>query len=76
MIGHTTREALRILDESMKKFEKTLAKEGKTLEDWLEEQRIKNEETRRRVAERERKKQEALQNENKPEEKEDEEPNQ
>ncbi len=76
MVGHTTREALRILDESMKKFKETLAKEGKTVDDWLEEQRIKNEETRRRVAERERKKQEALQNENRPEEKEDEEPNQ
>ncbi len=50
MIGHTKREAMKMLEESVEKFKADLAKEGKTLDDWLEEQRLRNEETRRRVA--------------------------
>ncbi len=50
-------EAARLVDEAMERFKATLAKKGKTVDDWLAEERIKTEETRRRVAEREKRKQ-------------------
>ena len=48
-------EAAKLVDESVKKLKATLAEQGKTLDDWLEEERIRIEETRRRTAERARK---------------------
>ncbi len=63
MLSKTTLEAAKLVDEAMERFKATLAKNGKTVDDWLAEQKIYIEETRRRVAERERRKQEKIQRE-------------
>ncbi len=65
MLSKTTLEAAKLVDEATERFKATLAKNGKTVDDWLEEQRIQIEETKRKAAEREKKKQEKLQREKK-----------
>ncbi len=61
MLSKTTLEAAKLVDEAMERFKATLAKNGKTVDDWLAEQKIYIEETRRRVAEREKREQEESQ---------------
>ena len=57
------KQALKDVMESTEHFKKTLAEQGMTLDDWLEKMRIKSEETRKRVMEKERKRQEAVEGE-------------
>jgi SMC interacting uncharacterized protein involved in chromosome segregation len=57
------KQALKDVMESTEHFKKTLAEQRITLDDWLEKMRIKSEETRRRVMEKERKRQEAVEGE-------------
>ena len=57
------KHALKDVMESTEHFKKTLAEQGMTLDDWLEKMRIKSEKTRRRVMEKERKRQEAVEGE-------------
>lgn len=52
-LSRTTIEAARIVDESVNKLKATLAKRGMTLDEWLEQERIKTEEIRRKRLERE-----------------------
>ncbi len=61
MLSKTTLEAAKLVDEAMERFKATLEKNGKTVDDWLAEQKIYIEETRRRVAEREKREQEESQ---------------
>ncbi len=61
MLSKTTLEAAKLVDEAMERFKATLAKNGKTVDDWLEEQKIYIEETRQSVVERERRNQEESQ---------------
>ena len=56
-------QALQFVKDDLEKFKRTLAANGKTLDDWLEEQRIKTEETRRRVGAREAAEREAKEKE-------------
>lgn len=55
MLSKTTREAAKIVDESVNRLKATLAKQGKTLDDWLEEQRIETEKIKKRVEEKRKK---------------------
>lgn len=55
-LSRTTREAARLVDESMNKFKATLARQGMTLDDWLEQERIRTEEIKRKRLAREAKK--------------------
>lgn len=46
------RQASKDVQESVERLKRTLAKQGKTLDDWLEEERIRTEKIRKRVAEK------------------------
>lgn len=51
-MSNVSRQAAQLAKESLERFKKTLAKNGKTLDDWLEEERIRTEATRKRIAEK------------------------
>ena len=63
VMNSLAKQALKDVMESTEHFKKTLAEQGMTLDDWLEKMRIKSEKTRRRVMEKERKRQEAVEGE-------------
>ena len=46
------RQASKDLQESVERLKRTLSKQGKTLDDWLEEERIRTEKIRKRVADK------------------------
>lgn len=50
-MGKVAREAAKLLAEDLNRLKATLAKKGKTLDEFLEEMRIQTEETRKRTAE-------------------------
>ena len=53
-MGKVAREATKLLAEDLNRLKATLAKRGKTLDEFLEEMRIRTEETRKRTAEKSR----------------------
>lgn len=54
-LSRTTREAAKFVSDDLKKMKENLAKQGKTLDDWLEEKRIENAKIRERRLKREAK---------------------
>lgn len=51
-MGKVAREAAKLVAEDLNRLKETLAKQGKTLDEFLEEMRIRTEETRKRTAEK------------------------